>query len=99
MVPLGPFNGKSFATTISPWVVLPAALEPFEVDKETAPELEGKEAPEYLREPEGVKSAYDLECTTRLRSASRRSLLLPLPSLSPAPLLLRLSLALSQSRP
>ncbi|KAI0138973.1 Fumarylacetoacetase [Hypoxylon sp. NC0597] len=28
-IPLGPFNGKNFATTISPWVVLPDALEPF----------------------------------------------------------------------
>ncbi|OTB01884.1 hypothetical protein M426DRAFT_63270 [Hypoxylon sp. CI-4A] len=28
-VPLGPFNGKNFATTISPWVVLADALEPF----------------------------------------------------------------------
>jgi fumarylacetoacetase len=27
--PLGPFLGKSFATSISPWVVTPAALEPF----------------------------------------------------------------------
>ena len=28
-VPLGPFNAKNFATTISPWVVLPDALAPF----------------------------------------------------------------------
>ena len=28
-VPLGPFNGKNFATTISAWVVLADALEPF----------------------------------------------------------------------
>lgn len=28
-VPLGPFNSKNFATTISPWVVLADALEPF----------------------------------------------------------------------
>lgn len=28
-IPLGPFNGKNFATTISPWVVLADALEPF----------------------------------------------------------------------
>ncbi|CCC09697.1 unnamed protein product [Sordaria macrospora k-hell] len=28
-VPLGPFNGKNFTTTISPWVVLADALEPF----------------------------------------------------------------------
>jgi fumarylacetoacetase len=29
--PLGPFLGKSFATTLSPWVVPMAALEPFRV--------------------------------------------------------------------
>ncbi|KAI1849470.1 hypothetical protein JX265_012719 [Neoarthrinium moseri] len=29
MVPLGPMNGKSFATSISPWVVTLDALEPF----------------------------------------------------------------------
>ena len=28
-VPLGPFNGKNFATSISPWVVLADALGPF----------------------------------------------------------------------
>lgn len=28
-VPLGPFNGKNFGTTISPWVVLADAMEPF----------------------------------------------------------------------
>lgn len=27
--PLGPFNGKNFCTTISPWVVTLDALEPF----------------------------------------------------------------------
>jgi fumarylacetoacetase len=30
-VPLGPFNSKSFATSISPWVVTLDALEPFRV--------------------------------------------------------------------
>lgn len=28
-VPLGPFNAKNFASTISPWIVLADALEPF----------------------------------------------------------------------
>jgi fumarylacetoacetase len=28
-VPLGPFGAKNFGTTISPWVVVPDALEPF----------------------------------------------------------------------
>jgi fumarylacetoacetase len=34
-VPLGPFLGKSFASTISPWVVTLDALEPFKVDGPT----------------------------------------------------------------
>ena len=35
-VPLGPFLGKSFCTSISPWVVPAAALEPFRVEGEAA---------------------------------------------------------------
>lgn len=31
-VPLGPFTAKNFATTISPWIVTIAALEPFLTD-------------------------------------------------------------------
>ena len=31
MLPLGPMNGKSFGTSISPWVVTLEALKPFEV--------------------------------------------------------------------
>ncbi|HXR55636.1 MAG TPA: fumarylacetoacetase [Casimicrobiaceae bacterium] len=31
-IPLGPFNSKTFATSISPWVVTMEALEPFRVD-------------------------------------------------------------------
>ncbi len=33
-VPLGPFLGKSFATSISPWVVMLEALEPFRIPGE-----------------------------------------------------------------
>lgn len=46
-VPLGPFNSKNFATSISAWVVLIDALEPFLVEglkNET-------ELQQYLREP------------------------------------------------
>jgi len=31
-IPLGPFNSKSFATSISPWIVTMDALEPFRVE-------------------------------------------------------------------
>ena len=51
-VPLGPFLGKSFATTISPWIVPMAALEPFrtagpEQDPEPLPYLRTSGAPLY----------------------------------------------------
>jgi fumarylacetoacetase len=66
-VPLGPFNGKNFGTTISAWVVLADALEPFRADKlpnetKLLPYLvEGREDTVYdiqleveLTTPEGV---------------------------------------------
>ena len=46
--PLGPFLGKSFQTSISPWVVPMAALTPFRAAPATAQEPEPME---YLREP------------------------------------------------
>jgi fumarylacetoacetase len=49
--PLGPFNAKNFATTISPWVVTLAALEPYRVAG--PPRGPGDPAPlEYLRSSE-----------------------------------------------
>lgn len=44
-VPLGPFLGKSFATSVSPWVVPLAALEPARVD----PPAQEPEPAAYLR--------------------------------------------------
>jgi fumarylacetoacetase len=41
--PLGPFLGKNFATTISPWIVTLEALEPFKV-----PSVKQKELLSYL---------------------------------------------------
>ncbi|KEF56394.1 fumarylacetoacetase [Exophiala aquamarina CBS 119918] len=54
-VPLGPFLSKSFGSTISPWVVLADALEPFRTtgiknDNELLPYLQEKEA----------KNVYDI---------------------------------------
>jgi len=43
--PLGPFLGKNFATTISPWITPMAALEPFRVPATPRP----KDDPEPLR--------------------------------------------------
>jgi fumarylacetoacetase len=57
--PLGPFLGKSFATSISPWVVPLAALEEAFV---AAPAQDPEPLP-YLREK--VSSALDLEVEVR----------------------------------
>ncbi len=45
--PLGPFLGKSFATTISPWVTPMAALEPFRAPAAPRPSTDPKPLP-YL---------------------------------------------------
>ena len=60
-VPLGPFNAKTFATSISPWIVTLDALEPFRV---TQPE-QAPQPLEYLRH--AGKHAFDIALEVRLR--------------------------------
>lgn len=59
--PLGPFLSKAFATSISPWVVMPEALEPFKVrmseqDVELLP---------YLQQDN--RQTYDIHLEVQLR--------------------------------
>jgi fumarylacetoacetase len=54
-VPLGPFLGKSFATSISPWVVTLEALEPLRC---AGPAQDDPEPLEYLKGPGDC--AYDI---------------------------------------
>ena len=56
IVPLGPLNGKSFITSISPWVVTLDALEPFAVP---APRHNTDPAP-YLKDP-NPNGSYSVE--------------------------------------
>ncbi|GAA6163612.1 fumarylacetoacetase [Pelagimonas sp. KU-00592-HH] len=66
--PLGPFQGKAFGTSISPWIVTAAALEEFraptpEREKELLPYLDGSKDGLYdidlevLMQPEGAEKA------------------------------------------
>jgi len=57
--PLGPFQAKATATTISPWIVPAAALEPF---RTPTPERE-KDLLPYLAEPKPGLFDIDLEVT------------------------------------
>ncbi len=60
-VPLGPFLGKSFASTVSPWVITLDALEPFRV---AGPVQDPKVLP-YL-EYEGDKN-YDIHLEVKIQ--------------------------------
>lgn len=59
--PLGPFQAKAFATSISPWIVTRAALEPF---RTSTPERE-KELLPYLQEPKPMLYDIDLSVTMK----------------------------------
>ena len=63
-VPLGPFQAKAFATSISPWVVTREALEPFRVQ---GPAQDPAPLP-YLRQAR--PNNYDLELDVALRAAA-----------------------------
>ncbi|KAJ3090246.1 hypothetical protein HK102_004338, partial [Quaeritorhiza haematococci] len=68
-VPLGPFLGKNFGTTISPWVVTLDALEPFRVPQPTqdpTPET-------YLRPTENSRDAFDVNLEVLIKPASADS--------------------------
>ena len=70
--PLGPFLAKSFATTISPWIVTMEALAPYRVPASERPA--GDPAPlMYLREAEGTAGGFDVLLEVYLQSESMRA--------------------------
>ncbi|HMC54360.1 MAG TPA: fumarylacetoacetase [Gemmatimonadaceae bacterium] len=70
--PLGPFLAKSFATTVSPWVVTLDALAPFR----TAPPVRGNGEPQPLpylaNEDDRASGAIDLTLEVWLQSVQMR---------------------------
>ncbi len=75
--PLGPFLGKNFCTTISPWVITPEALAPFRVAQ--PPRAEGDPAPmDYLLDAADQREgALDLELEVLLITPGLREKGLP----------------------
>ena len=63
--PLGPFQAKATATTISPWIVTKAALEPFR----TATPAREKELLPHLREPKPM--LYDIALSATFAPAGK----------------------------
>src|ERR1035437_2192458 len=69
--PLGPFLAKSFATTISPWIMPMEALAPYRVP--VAERSAGDPAPlAYLSSPSSSRDGIDLRLEAFLESAQMR---------------------------
>jgi fumarylacetoacetase len=70
--PLGPFLAKSFATTISPWIVPLEALEPYRVPVRGRAEGEPRPLP-YLNSPTADRDGIDLHLEVFLESRKMRN--------------------------
>jgi len=68
-VPLGPFNGKNFGTTISPWVVTLDALAPF---RTSGPKQDNPQILPYLQDPSPLY--YDLSLFVSLSTTKQTTL-------------------------
>lgn len=64
-VPLGPFLGKNFGTTISPWIVTLDALEEFRV---SGPSQASPEPLAYLKE--NKDTAYDINLEVQIKPSN-----------------------------
>ncbi len=62
-VPLGPFNSKTFASSISPWIVTLEALEPFK----TSSPIQEPQPLAYLREDHSANS-YDIQLSVEIQA-------------------------------
>jgi len=72
MPPLGPFLGKNFASTVSPWIVTAEALEPFRVAQPERPAGDPRPLP-YLWDASDQRSgAFDIALEALLLTPQMR---------------------------
>lgn len=70
--PLGPFLSKSFASTISPWVVMPEALEPYRMPQPTRAHGDPQPLAYLLDEKDQTQGAFDITLEALLSTAAMR---------------------------
>ncbi len=58
--PLGPFLGKSFGSTVSPWIVTAEALEPFRVAQPPRPAGDPRPLPHLWDDRDQASGAFDI---------------------------------------
>ena len=71
--PLGPFLAKSFATTVSPWVVTADALEPFRVPAAARPPGDPAPLPYLDSDEERTRGGFAITLEVLLRTARMRA--------------------------
>jgi fumarylacetoacetase len=72
MPPLGPFLGKNFGSTVSPWIVTAEALEPFRVAQPERPAGDPRPLPYLWDEPDQQSGAFDIALEALLLTAQMR---------------------------
>jgi fumarylacetoacetase len=75
--PLGPFLGKSFLTTISPWVVTPEALAPFRIAQAKRPAGDPEPLPHLFAASDQASGALDIGLEVSLMTPGLASKGLP----------------------
>ncbi len=70
--PLGPFLGKNFATTVSPWIVTAEALAPFRVPANPRPAGEPAPLPYLFSEEDQQRGALSIELEVLIASEKMR---------------------------
>jgi fumarylacetoacetase len=75
--PLGPFLGKSFCTTVSPWVVTPEALAPFRIAQPSRPDDDPQPLPYLLDRFDQVSGAFDIALEVYLATPAMEAKGLP----------------------
>lgn len=73
MAPLGPFNGKNFSTTISPWIVTADALAPFRAPAMERPDGDPKPLAYLADEHDQANGGIDINLEVWFSSAQMRS--------------------------
>jgi fumarylacetoacetase len=71
--PLGPFLAKSFATTVSPWIVTLDALEPFRIPASPRPAGDPAPLPYLFSKSDQERGGFDITLEVHLSSQRMRA--------------------------
>ncbi|HEX3953688.1 MAG TPA: fumarylacetoacetase [Stellaceae bacterium] len=75
--PLGPFLGKSFGSTVSPWIITAEALAPFRVAQPERPAGDPKPLPHLWDETDQGAGAFDIALEALISTPKMREAGLP----------------------